>query len=258
MKRDLTKIKNMPFVDWHTHLSLKSALFHRDLSKFHTRRIFSRGFSPLTSRADFPKIIQGGLDVSLSVAYIPEVEWQEDIPPIRWLKWLAPRAWKRIFGAKSYYDATITALKDVEVQAAKHNLENKDEEWFRRIAICRCFNDVKQAIKDNSVSVIHAVEGGHSLHGAFCGKEQDEWENAPYKEARSEVLANLLDFAQRGVAYLTLSHFYPNILSNPVFQYPEYASKFAKWKSMLGRWDTTQGLTNIGVDVVEACFHHGI
>ena len=258
MKRDLTKIKNMPFVDWHTHLSLKSALFHRDLSKFHTRRIFSRGFSPLTSRADFPKIIQGGLDVSLSVAYIPEVEWQEDIPPIRWLKWLAPRAWKRIFGAKSYYDATITALKDVEVQAAKHNLENKDEEWFRRIAICRCFNDVKQAMKDNSVSVIHAVEGGHSLHGEFCGKEQDDWENAPYKEARSEVLANLLDFAQRGVAYLTLSHFYPNILSNPVFPYPEYASKFAKWKSMLGRWDTTQGLTNIGVEVVEASFNHPI
>ena len=258
MRRDLDKLEKYALVDWHTHYSLKSALFHRDLSKRHKRRIFSRGFSPLTSRADFPKMIEGGVDVSLSVAYVPEVEWQDDIPPIRWLKWLAPRAWKRIFGAKSYYDATITAIEDVEEQAAKHNLENKNEDWYRPVAICRSFQDIKHAQRDNALAIVHAVEGGHSLQGEFCGKEKDDFENAPHEEALQEVMANLLDFKQRGVAYLTLAHFYPNILSSPVFPYPEYTSKFARWKSMLGRWDTTEGLTLIGRMVVEKCFELGI
>ena len=258
MRRDLEKLKSYTLVDWHTHLSLKSALFHRDLCKSHSRRIFSRGFSPLTSRADFPKMIEGGVDVSLSVAYIPEDEWQWDIPPIRWLKWLAPRAWKRIFGSNSYYEATITALQDVEEQAAKHNLENKTQDWYRRVAVCRCYNDVQQALRDKALAIVHAVEGGHSLQGEVCGKQEDDFKYAPYREAKEEVMANLLDFKQRGVAYLTLAHFYPNIVSNPVFPYPEYTAKFAKWKSMLGRWDTTQGLTRIGMEVVERCFDLGI
>jgi hypothetical protein len=57
-------------VDLHAHPSLKASLFYRSLGK----RVYPspRAFDPLAVRTNFPRLIEGGIDVVLSVIYAPE------------------------------------------------------------------------------------------------------------------------------------------------------------------------------------------
>ena len=65
---------------------------------------------------------------------------------------------------------------------------------------------------------------------AICGKGVEDGDEA---ETRKEVLDNLEKLSQRGVAYLTLAHFYPNRCAYPVFPYPEYGIKRSNWKQLM-------------------------
>ena len=65
------------------------------------------------------------------------------------------------------------------------------------------------------------------------------------------LLCNLEHLFNRGVAYLTLAHFYPNHVAYPVFPYPEYSSKMLDWRKATGRWYMNKGLTSLGEAVVE-------
>ena len=67
-------------VDLHIHPALKLSLFHRNLSDKHKLGLFARASWPFATRTDFPKMMAGGLDVGLSVIYIPEAGWFDDIP----------------------------------------------------------------------------------------------------------------------------------------------------------------------------------
>jgi membrane dipeptidase len=78
------------------------------------------------------------------------------------------------------------------------------------------------------------------------------------KEVEEEVLRNLDYFFNRGVAYLTLAHFYPNLCVHPVFPYPEYGAKYLNWRQALGKWDETKGLTPLGVKVVNRMLDLGM
>ncbi len=61
-------------------------------------------------------------------------------------------------------------------------------------------------------------------------------------------LENLEKLHKRGVAYLTLAHFYPNQAVNPVFPYPEFAQMLGCFKK---ERDLTLGLTDFGKEVIE-------
>jgi len=250
-------------VDLHTHPALKSALFHRDLTVSNKRKflmkLFGKAFWPATTRTDFPKMEQGGMDIILSTVYAPEMGWLEDIPLVKCLRWIKPSAYKKIF-KQPYFDLTMQSLTDIEEQIKKHNtkVENGTSPCERKVRHIMSVRDLDDTIRDGSMGVIHSVEGGHSLHGPECGKEIKDFGKLRSRHKR-EVLDNLQAYYDRGVAYLTIAHFYPNAcVESPVFPYPEYGLKLAKWKGLMDKWDHTKGLTDIGEEVVERMLELGM
>ena len=60
-------------VDLHSHPSLKSSVFHRDIGSKKPKllqKFFKEKFWPFSGRVTFPKMEQGGVDVLLSTAYL--------------------------------------------------------------------------------------------------------------------------------------------------------------------------------------------
>jgi membrane dipeptidase len=84
------------------------------------------------------------------------------------------------------------------------------------------------------VAFIHNVEGAHSLSGD---------------------LANLDHLFDRGVAYLTIAHFYPNEAVSPTFPYPESVQKLGCFK---GGRNLAEGLSQFGEDLVEKMIELGV
>ena len=234
-------------VDLHNHAVLKRFLLERDLSSSKTKLLtglFKRAFWPLSQRSTFPLIDKGGLDVVLSTCYVPEREWLEDQSLVKWALALAPSVRRRVFDP-FYFDATVNMMDDMEEQAEEYNGNIKSEENTRAICFAHNGQELQQILGDGDIALIHSVEGGHSLQGIECETSSD------IKVIEAEVLQNLEYLAERGVAYLTLAHFYPNVLAHPVFPYPNYGIKRNNWKELMAGWDMNVGLSKLGKLVVE-------
>ena len=236
-----------PVVDLHNHAVLKRFLLERDLSSSKTKflaGLFKRAFWPLSQRSTFPLIDKGGLDVVLSTCYVPEREWLEDQSLVKWALALAPEVRRRVFDP-FYFDATVNMMDDMEKQTEEYNAKIKSEEDTRAICFAKNSQELQQILFDGDIALIHSVEGGHSLQGIECETSSD------MKVIETEVLQNLEYLAERGVAYLTLAHFYPNVLAHPVFPYPNYGIKRNNWKELMAGWDMNVGLSKLGKLVVE-------
>ena len=241
-------------VDLHTHPCIKASIFHRDLGsrrKKFLAELFKRKFWPLSNRASFPLLIEGGTDVILSTAYVPEGGWYSDMRLARWLINLAPRVKKKIYKS-AYFNAIMTVLDDVEEQVLSWNTSQEP----KKIKICRNPRDLKKALKDDLFCLIHSVEGAHSLETKSASDYPDDIKRGLH--GRAQMLENLDVLNNRGVAYLTLAHFYPNACVNPVFPWPEYAFNHGDWKGLLSKWDETLGLTSRGEAVVEKMLDLGM
>jgi microsomal dipeptidase-like Zn-dependent dipeptidase len=244
---------NTVIVDLHIHPSLKANLFHRDLSRKHKRKLFGRASWPLATRTDFPKMIEGGLDVGVSVVYIPEQGWLDDLPLLNFVvKYLRPKLYRRVF-QPDYMTAGMTALDEMEEQVERYNLKGGG----RAIRVARSPAELKEGVDGGELCLVHAVEGGHTLQGELAGKRVSDNILSTDQEIADEMLSNLEVLHARGVAYLTLAHFYPNHAVSPCFPYPEFALRWAR-KDMWAKWDETQGLTPIGEQVVERMFELGM
>tara|TARA_A100001201_G_scaffold18458_1_gene20923 strand:+ start:747 stop:2006 length:1260 start_codon:yes stop_codon:yes gene_type:complete len=239
--------------DWHNHGTLKNFLFDRSLdgkdSRFLTR-LFKRAFWPLSERNTLPKMKQGGLDVVLSTSYIPEIEWVDDQKLIKFLKWLYPSVNKRVF-KPSYFDATNAMMDRMEKEVELYNDISLILDSDSKFKFVKSIKELEDAIVNNDIAMIHSIEGSHSLNGELAGKRVEE-ATAVKPLIRAELLANLEHFYNRGVAYLTLAHFYPNHVVSPVFPYPEYGIKKSNWKELMAGWDMNEGLTSTGKKVVES------
>jgi len=235
--------------DWHNHGCLKNFIFDRSLDGKDSRflsTLFKRAFWPLSERNTLPKMEQGGLDVVLSTSYVPEIEWVDDQPLIKFLKWIYPSVNKRVF-KPTYFDAINAQMDSMEAEVKKYNDTNLES----RFQFVHSVKEFEEAVSDNKIVMIHSVEGGHSLNGELAKKRVDE-PTALKPLIENELLTNLEHFYDRGVAYLTLAHFYPNHLASPVFPYPEYGIKKSNWKQLMAGWDMNKGLTSIGKKVVQA------
>lgn len=233
-------------VDLHTHPSLKSLLFHRNLGGGKRRFLATlkeAAFWPFSERITFPKLEEGGVDVMLSTAYILEQGWINDIKLIKFLFRLFPGIRKLVVDP-SYFDATNTMLDEMESQVKIYNLSRSASS--KAVAMAKSVSELEDNLKTGVTSIVHSIEGAHSLQH--------------YKDGDGDVslLDNVQHFFDRGVAYLTLAHFYPNQVVSPVFPYPEYGLKHLKWKKVLGEWDMNEGLTDIGVQVVEKMLELGM
>lgn len=242
-------------VDLHCHSAIKASIFHRNMGspkeKF-LMGLFKRKFWPLANRTSFPRLVEGGLDVMLSTAFIPEGGWYEDMSLAKWLIKLAPNVRKEIYEA-SYFDATMNVLDEMEDQASDWN-KNQDN---RKIAICKSVSDLDKALEDGSLALIHSVEGAHSLQANSAQRKPHDIDTT-HEEKLNTALSNLEKFYNKGVAYLTLAHFYENDCAPPVFPWPEYALSHGNWESLLSKWDEDKGLSDIGEAVVEKMFELGM
>ncbi len=245
-------------VDLHTHPALKAVTFDRDLSSKKRRplmKFFERKFWPFSDRVTFPKMDAGGVDVMLSTSYILEQGWIDDIKLIKFLFWLFPSVRKALVDP-TYFDATNSMLDEMERQIHAYNMTRGVN--ARRACFANSVDSLNTGLANGDMCVVHSLEGGHSLHGHEAGKSlEDEIMSSP-KDVEEEILANLEHFFNRGVAYLTLAHFYPNRIAYPVFPYPEYAMSHMKWKKALGKWDMNKGLTLTGEKVVEKMLELGM
>lgn len=241
-------------VDLHNHVSLKNFLFGRGLGGKDKRLLsgfLKRAFWPFSERNNFPLLEKGGLDVVLSTCYIPEAQWLDDQWLVKLALKLSPSTKKRVFDP-TYFDATISMMDSLEKEIEDYNAGDA-----RKITVVKNATDLENTIINNEMAFVHSVEGGHSLHGELCGKRPED-SNALQPLLENELLENLETLFNKGVAYLTLAHFYPNKIANPVFPYPEYGISKGNWKRLMSEWDMNKGLTSMGVSVVERMIELGM
>lgn len=253
-------------VDLHSHPALKSGLFKRDLAASATKigpiaKLFKNHFWPPSVRSSFEQAQQGGVDVQLSTAYVPEEQWFNDIGLLKWARFFLPGL--KQYTKPSYYDITISQIKDIENQVDRFNssrISYGKNNRPKRIEIVRSADQLKKLVsdKDDRMMLIHSVEGAHSLQGESWGKIVDHTKK-PTTVMQGEVFMNLEDLHKKGVAYLTLAHFYPNCATKSCcFPYPEYGLKFLNKKGLYDKWDHTQGLTKLGKEIVEKMLELGM
>ncbi|MBN1658794.1 MAG: membrane dipeptidase [Anaerolineae bacterium] len=217
-------------VDLHAHPSLKTSLFKRAL----TRRLrASRAFDPFSVRTDFVSLKKGGVDVLLSTVYAPEKGIYRECVYLRLLRLLMPGTWKRLF-SKASFDVTMTMLDTMEKQVREAIDPETGKPMGQMVKSVGELDRLLATDGDRPIAIIHNIEGGHSLDGN---------------------LDNLSRLFDRGVAYLTLAHFYANEAVHPCFPYPESVQKFGCFR---GDRDLTLGLTPFGEQVVERMVEMGM
>ncbi|MEJ2263218.1 MAG: membrane dipeptidase [Anaerolineales bacterium] len=229
-KSDQIHFKESTIVDLHAHPSLKVSLFNRMLtSRFYS----SRAFDPFSVRTDFPKLKEGGLDTMLSVVYAPEKGIVEECRVLRYLRFLMPRTWNKVY-IPTYIDVTLKMIDEIEKMIA----DAIDPVSGKALAkVARSAPELESILglgDDRPIGVVHCVEGGHSLDGN---------------------LDNLQRLSDRGVAYMTLAHFFENEIVHPCFPWPESVQKFGCFQSDR---DVSLGLKPFGEQVVEKMMELGM
>jgi len=217
-------------VDLHAHPSLKVSLFNRMLT---SRFRASRSFDPFSVRTDFPKLRQGGLDVLLSTVYAPEKGILDECRLLRILRYLMPFKWKKVY-SRTYFDVAIDMLDVMEKAVEKSGKGRTGKPLVKMAFSVRELDDILSQGDDRPIAVIHSVEGAHSLDGN---------------------LDNLKRLFDRGVAYLTLAHFYENEAVHPCFPYPESVQMLGCFQ---GDRDLTLGLKEFGEQVIEKMVELGM
>ena len=218
-------------LDLHVHPSLKVSMFNRAFST----RIYpsGRAFDPFSVRANFPLMKQGGVDVALSVVYAPERGIVEECSIISILRYFMPRTWKKIY-EQPYFDVTNEMLDDMESVVAK----TTDPQTGKPLAkIAHSLQELETILAqgdERPIALVHCIEGGHCIDGK---------------------LENLEALFERGVAYMTLAHFFENEIVHPCYPWPESMQKFGCFQ---GERDISQGLKPFGEQVVEKMVDMGM
>lgn len=226
-------------VDLHAHPALKISLF----DKVFTAPFHAHGaFNPFSFESSFPNLQQGSVDVLLSVIYAPERQIvTQEAPVLKTLRYLRPGLWRKVFEG-SYFDVANHMLDDLE-RAAAAAADPATGRPQVQVVRSRAELDALLAQGNNRpIAMIHCLEGAHSLNrGPTTTTEQ--------------LLASLEHFHRRGVAYITLAHFFENEVVHPCFPWPEDIQKLNFFRS---ERDVTAGLKPAGRDVIERMIELGM
>ncbi len=221
-----------PVFDLHIHPAMSRLVIKQDLNR---RYVVSRSFNPFAVRTSWPTLKAGGYGAILSVVHVPERGLLEDFPVIKWFRFLRPDLWKTLVEVP-YINATLNIMDDLE-----NSVQASDEVQLAK-SVSELDAILRQPIEQRRTAVVHVVEGAHSLGGPH--------------DTEADIFRNLDTLYQRGVAYITLAHFYPNRVVNPCYPFPE---DFANLSSNPELWrDLTLGLTDLGKRVVERMIELGI
>jgi membrane dipeptidase len=204
-------------LDLHVHPALKVSMFKKTLTRGHRA---AKAFDPFSVRTDTGKLRQGGVDAMMSVIYPPEFQIVEDCKPLGIMRYVMPGTWRKVF-EQPYFDVANEMLDDMEKAVADGS---PDLQMARSVAE---LDAILETEGERPVAVVHCLEGAHSL-----GKNLD----------------NVQRFFDRGVAYITLAHFYPNGVAYPCYPFPE---PMQVGDCFQPDHDITPGLTPLGEQVVE-------
>ncbi|MBP1694736.1 MAG: rane dipeptidase [Chloroflexi bacterium] len=215
---------NSTLLDLHAHPSFNVSLFNRAITKrFYPSRA---AFDPFSVRTNIPRLQQGGVDVLMSVVYAPERGIFDECRYLRILGFFMQSLWKKIYG-RPYFDVTSQMLDEME-KALANDIDPVTGKLQAKFAHSVSELDaILSQPEPRPVAFIPAIEGGHCIDGK---------------------LENLQAFFERGVAYMTLAHFFANEIVNPVFPWPEPIQKFGCFQ---GERDVSLGLKPFGEEVVE-------
>jgi microsomal dipeptidase-like Zn-dependent dipeptidase len=194
--------REAPLVDIHAHPSLKAWLFGRSL----WRHIHSGAtLDPFSSRSDFVVLERGGVGVICAAHHAPEARLLDDCGLLRFAAGAASLVAPNVgrIGRTAPYDILLEMMDELERQVARHP---------DRAEIARSAADIARIRGSGRIAVVHAVEGAGAL--ADAGADADA-------EDSGAALARLEALAGRGVAILTLAHFYPNGLTSHVVGIPD-------------------------------------
>jgi membrane dipeptidase len=204
-------------VDLHVHPSMKVSMFKKSLAGGNNA---AKTFDPFSVRSDAAKLRAGGVDALLSVVYAPEKQIVDDCKALRLLKFVMPGTWRKVFKAP-YFDVANLMLDEMEAEVQRSGGE------MQMVGSVSELDALLQQGSKRPIGVIHCLEGAHSL---------------------DKSLDNLDHYFNRGVAYITLAHFYPNGVAYPCYPYPEPMQIGDCFQPV---HDITPGLTRLGEDVVE-------
>lgn len=226
-------------VDLHAHPGLKISLF----DKVFTARFQGRGaFNPFSFETNYDNLVTGGVDAVLSVIYAPERQiTTQEAPILRTLRYLRPAMWRKVFNG-SYFDVANRMLDDLEqaITTTVHPVTGVPQ--ARIVKSMAELDAVLGQGEGHPIALIHCLEGAHSLSSGS-------------HTTTSQLLANLEHYKRRGVAYLTLAHFFENDVVHPCFPWPENIQRFGFFRS---ERDVTLGLKPAGEQVVEWMVEHGV
>jgi microsomal dipeptidase-like Zn-dependent dipeptidase len=221
--------KESVIVDLHVHPSMQQQLFRRNLG---WRFVINRTLhgNPMAVRASFPRLRDGGIDLILSVLHVPEKNIKKDFPIINVFRFLRPDLWRKLLTG-SPYKATLRIMEDME-RAVGGTSGYASAQIAGSLTVLEGI--LTQPKEQRPIAVIHAVEGAHSLGGPDT--------------TDAGLLKNLETLYDRGAAYITLAHFYPNQIVHPCYPFPE---DIARLSARPWTWrDLTLGLTDVGKQAV--------
>jgi len=171
--------------DIHVHPLLNTWLFGKNPSKSGSRPPF---FFPAMNYVDIPRAHRSGIGLLCSVLYVINLPWQQ-----------------RIAAVEKLIVKTETAC----------------EHYGGMARVVRTAREIRSAVDDGVLAILHAVEGGHTI-----GKNID----------------NIDRLASLGVRYITLVHFIHNRIGGAAFL--PFGGK--------------KGLTGYGKQVVRRMYEKGI
>ena len=153
---------NSTLVDLHVHPSLNVSLFHRALtSRFYPS---SRAFDPFSVRTDYDRLHKGGVDALLSVIYAPEKGILDECPPLRWMRYLMPKVWKKIY-ARPYFEVTLQMMDEIEREVEKARDPQTGQSLIRFAHSARELAGILKKDENRPIALVHCLEGGHCLDG---------------------------------------------------------------------------------------------
>jgi microsomal dipeptidase-like Zn-dependent dipeptidase len=210
------------YIDIHCHPTLKHFLFgHSPLKKGHA----TQDSNYTNIQVTVPAMQKGGIDVVLAAHYLPEKHIKDDLKLID-----AARPVKKFIEKYSdkiekedAFAQTIAMIDDFE------NVFDKSDE----AAIAHNMAELELYHQHGKKVFVHTIEGAHHLGR---GLHLDAYK------------AHIQQLADKGVAMLTLLHFYPNDVSTPTESLPPGQ------KSLVGMQYVSQPflLSDVGRGIVEA------
>lgn len=196
--------REAPLTDVHAHPSLKVFLFRRNLWRHYCS---GKSFNPFASRTDFKVMIRGGVRVTWVAHYLPERQIFRDCFFLKLPGLFLPRLTRG-----SLMTRLLQMMDSMERQI------NKRPE---KTELATGYHPLKHALKQRKMAFVHTIEGAHVLEG------------------NPENLAVL---ARKGVAMITLCHFYRNCLAAQVNAVPKdyFINKVCNFRFQTGGTPLTE------------------